>query len=664
MRAFSKSKSNLAIRLLVISVSLFSSAEALLAQSDLYTPASSYTTTTRFVGTHVFHTFTPFNTTTGVSFNAKGPWRPLEGREQWDGSVPFWKRQLKDIMDANIDVIFVHLWDPGNTEIYENSRINLFTAYSDLRREGYDTPRVACFLDPWLTWANFGGLIDLATTAGKNELVDQYVRFYDQYFDQNTDQYAEDYVAQINGKPVFNNWHFHEDWGTRNPGNLTRNDVESRVASAPSLNPYPIFNNGVYMIITATLNEPSWADEQMHQFSLNGYFETETLNGRRTATLKPGFWNENGVESVQIFDPRNGGINFRNAWNSLIQTKNQAPSIRHVVIESWNEYDEGSGLYEANTDPLYVYPPGGYYQGLNTDTWSSTGDPREYIHQVADRAPDFTGRADRSAEFIWWSIPTTVAAGATFDVDLVVRNQGNNEWRASSDYKLGIPTSSPFTTPTGQRRYLLNDSQDEIPKYGGIFRGRPRTFNIQAKAPMVPGVHNLKFQMMQEGETWFGAILSIPVSVSTTPAIVDFGTSDVNTSLRRHEPEPGNANTVGTTKGGRICRRLVNSGDRHFFMKIDDTWAYQGNKPAVSVTIDYFDSGTAGVDGIKLIYDSTSGNKSAGAVNFTNSRTWKTKSWSLTDAYFGNRSGVGYDFRLTSKKAGRILYLDKVTVSE
>ncbi|MHC4676374.1 MAG: hypothetical protein ACYTBZ_28115, partial [Planctomycetota bacterium] len=142
---------------------------------------------------------------------------------------------------------------------------------------------------------------------------------------------------------------------------------------------------------------------------------------------------------------------------------------------------------------------------------------------------------------------------------------------------------------------------------------------------------------------------------------VDFGTTDVEDGLERKEPEAGNANTEGATIGGRNCRKNVNSGDRHFYMLVDDSWAYQGNKTTVDVTIEYYDTGS---DGLNLVYDSTSGDSLAGTINFGNTNTWKSYVFNLTDAYFGNRSGTGYDFRLTAKTAGSIFYVDKVEIVE
>jgi len=159
-----------------------------------------------------------------------------------------------------------------------------------------------------------------------------------------------------------------------------------------------------------------------------------------------------------------------------------------------------------------------------------------------------------------------------------------------------------------------------------------------------------------DGNDW---VLHITCSVIPESVDVDFGDTDIENGLARMVPEAANANTTGATIGGRNCRRNVDSADRHFFMLVSDDWAWQGNKPAVKVTIEYYDTGT---DGISLVHDGTSGDVMAGTIDFTNTDTWKSHTFYITDAYFGNRSGTGYDFRISAKTLGTIFYIDTVLV--
>ena len=92
----------------------------------LFTSAASFNSTDHIVSTTVFHWF-------GANDGqVSGPWRPLGGRATWDGSVDFFKRQIKDIMDANVQVMYCHLMgDPA----HEQKQVNLFQAAAELRAQ-------------------------------------------------------------------------------------------------------------------------------------------------------------------------------------------------------------------------------------------------------------------------------------------------------------------------------------------------------------------------------------------------------------------------------------------------------------------------------------------------------------------------------------------------
>jgi len=640
-------------------------------KAQLYTPAQSFTSTEHTVAAVVFHWYT------GTGGQNNGAWAPLEGRENWSGQPDFWQRQLKDIMDTNLDIVYVHLFDGS----YEQQRINLFTAYDQLRAQGYDVPKFSPFLDPKIIWNNTS--VNVATEAGKDEFVSHYIRWFNQYFSQNTDPDAVTYLAQIDNKIILNTWHAASP-EVLNITSLTRNDVESRLA-AEFGGTYPVFNNGIYMIMTPGFTSPSWIDEKQFQFSVNEHFRDYTYNNKRTAGLKPGFWSEN-LFFPGKFLPRDGGTNYINAWNTLLNTMNNSPRIYHTNIESWNEYGESSGLFEADPGPpIIINPPN---PGTNNDVWSNTNNPREYIDSTATYAAQFNDRPERDAQFLQHDIPTTCNSNQTLDVQIIVRNQGDYEWSAANDYKLGLMgpiideytfdsdaqgwtlTQNAFGTggnttyengewnaaygqtggglrtrtgnvdsadysngasaawaktfyvnttkniliqfkyrllitasyesdergearfemnnqahgnagqiylaqftggkgydqdtgwqeynrvfnltgpanhtieiggynnkktqsseyvdvyvdgveiievdtgsPFGPGRYLLDDADDEIPKYAGIFRGRPKTFDIQLTAPITPGIYDLNFRMLQENIAWFGDVLESQIEV-------------------------------------------------------------------------------------------------------------------------------------------------------
>jgi len=97
---------------------------------------------------------------------------------------------------------------------------------------------------------------------------------------------------------------------------------------------------------------------------------------------------------------------------------------------------------------------------------------------------------------------------------------------------------------------------------------------------------------------------------------------------------------------------------------VDDGYAYQGNHPEQYVTIEYYDSGSGS---LQLQYDAIGEDfadryRDGGSVALVGTNTWKTHTFHVTDAYFGNRQNSGADFRICGGATGTF-YLDIVRVS-
>ncbi|MEA2707498.1 MAG: hypothetical protein QOF78_99 [Phycisphaerales bacterium] len=472
----------------------------------LYTPAPSFNLNSRITSTTVFHWFSANNG------QLAGPWRPPEGRAAWDGSVPFWKGQIKDIMDANIDVMYVHLIPGMTTFAPENQRVNLFTAAAQLRAEGYKTPRIAPFLDPIITWEpDFGwGPIDVATPAGKDAWAGQYVRFYQQYFSVNTDASAGDFIAKINNKPIINTW-LAPTSHVQNMGSLTRADVESRLSAQLG----PLFASGVHAVRPVNAPAPTWSDEAMVQFESNAQylFTAPNANGVKTAQVKPGYWDQNIRTPGQILK-RDGGVNYKNAWSQVNSMKTAGEPLYRVNIESWNEYDEGSGIHAASPGAPYIAPSN---TSGNTDTWSTTNNPREYIDATAAGARSYNDTPDRDARFLFVDFPSEMFVGERKSVTVIVRNEGDIQWPANQSYNFGQQDFQPgevrFIDQPNWRDFIIG-AENEISTYGGIFRGRPVKFEFDLVAPATAGTYQTHWGMVNEGVTWFGQTLTAPITVS------------------------------------------------------------------------------------------------------------------------------------------------------
>lgn len=459
----------------------------------LFRAQPGFNVTNRLVSVSVFQWFTA----TGGQLT--GPWRPLEGRANWTGTTEFWRAQIKQMMAANFDVLYVHLIPSS-----EDQRVNLFRALNQLRREGWNVPKVAPFLDPMITW-NQQPPVNVATAAGKDTFVSQYIRWFNQYYSVNQDAYADDFIARIGGRPVLDTWHV--KFNLTNLTALSRADVETRLRNTFAAS-HPVFNDGIYMVTTA-LNDPTftWADEKVPQFEINQYFYAHVWNGRRAVQLKGGYWDQN-IRNPGDFLPRNGGLSYSNAWRNVNRSL-----LSRVYVESWNEYDEGTGIYAANPGAPYIRTGSG---NTNTDVWSRANDPYEYIKATARGAAAFNDWPERDAKMLWHDLPVRMMPGETRTATVIVRNEGDALWSEAAKYRFG---QKEFLDPVlfGAGRYLINDTQDDIPTFGGIFRGRAKTFTLTLRAPAHPGLYTNHWSMVQENVTWFGPELVWPILVDPTP---------------------------------------------------------------------------------------------------------------------------------------------------
>ena len=125
----------------------------------------------------------------------------------------------------------------------------------------------------------------------------------------------------------------------------------------------------------------------------------------------------------------------------------------------------------------------------------------------------------------------------------------------------------------------------------------------------------------------------------------------------------GDGATVAASKGGLDCRSTTTSSvKQYFYFNIDDGFAYNGSRQVVDITVHYFDNGT---EALTLQYDSmgTSAYKDATLIRKTNSNTWKSYTWHLTDARLANRQNLGADFRIRAA-AGSITSIDLVYIHD
>jgi len=113
---------------------------SILADS-LLVAGPAFSVSSHIVGTSFFPWYGP------GEWQVVSPWIPIKGRKSWNGKVDYWKRMIKQLMAANIDVIHILV-----IPVMDEARRNLFRALNELRREGWVVPKVCPFFDPMITF--------------------------------------------------------------------------------------------------------------------------------------------------------------------------------------------------------------------------------------------------------------------------------------------------------------------------------------------------------------------------------------------------------------------------------------------------------------------------------------------------------------------------------
>lgn len=464
----------------------------------LYTEGHSYALHDPIVSTIVFCG------PSDLKKQASGPWLPLENREQWIGGKKWWENQVKQMMAANIDVINIVV-----SPKIDEQQTNLLCALSELRAAGYDVPKAIPFFAPVTTGDKQGKTkIDLATEAGKDELVNHYIRFLKQYFSTNTDPLSQNYLARIDGRIAINTGSLSHN--TLNPQALTREDIETRLKAAFG-EKYPVFKNGLYLITTDDSSPNSFADERITPFEVETHFIEKQYHTIITAQIKPGYWDRN-MPTLSSFLARNGGKNYRTAW----VTVESRPNLNRVYIESWNNYKEGSGIYASKSVDLPIQFD---TQDPNKDLWSDTNDPFEYIKTTASGARKFNNTPDHAARILWHNFPKSMNAGEKKEIVVVVRNEGDVAWTnkgvflfgQSVDRLAGTHFSAPIfsaKTHLWTKPIMIKDEENRFGLSGSIFRGCPVTIRFNIQAPTKKGAHDAVWSMLRYGAS-FGETLKL-----------------------------------------------------------------------------------------------------------------------------------------------------------
>ena len=106
----------------------------------------------------------------------------------------------------------------------------------------------------------------------------------------------------------------------------------------------------------------------------------------------------------------------------------------------------------------------------------------------------------RHARFVSQSMPSQLVAGQSADAEVRMRNAGAATWSPQTGFRLGaeIPGSGP--------------ARVELP--GPVPTGGEAVFRFRVTAPPTPGVHGVRWRMLQEGVEWSASSRQVDVTVT------------------------------------------------------------------------------------------------------------------------------------------------------
>ena len=106
------------------------------------------------------------------------------------------------------------------------------------------------------------------------------------------------------------------------------------------------------------------------------------------------------------------------------------------------------------------------------------------------------------------ALPATVTAGQTYNVAVTMVNTGTTTWTTSGD--------KPYSLGSVGDNGVWNVGRVGIA--GSVAPGAAYQFNFTVTAPAQPGTYNYRWQMVQDGAEWFGAMTDAPLTVTVVAA--------------------------------------------------------------------------------------------------------------------------------------------------
>ena len=216
--------------------------------------------------------------------------------------------------------------------------------------------------------------------------------------------------------------------------------------------------------------------------SLRGLIEgSDTLHGRYVVTE----WDRDNISNYMV---------IKDGWKLIIPY-----TIQSTVINAM--YDLNSDPYEMN-NLLGSNPDRALYMDKAEELRSCLLEwlaEKNSVHYYSVSRRDLLNGGKptgNNAAFVSQDVPELVE-GDTLEVSITMKNTGNTAWTEDGQFRLGSvsPADNKYW---GLKRVALFEGDSIAP-------GSEHTFTFKVTVPESDGIYVFQWQMIQEGEEWFGA---------------------------------------------------------------------------------------------------------------------------------------------------------------
>jgi len=257
-------------------------------------------------------------------------WPSMENPEFSFRNVEWHKKQIKDMIDAGVDVFLPIYWGTslkdGHETWWSNAGMRkIIQAMEELEAEGYKVPKIGMFYDTTTLTKDFlinhDNDVNLTTDKERPVLYETIRNFYSLV--------PPKFYAQIDNKPIA--WLY-----------ASFNVVYDQSAFDYAYNQFPkdFKGKGLYIVSgggwerAKTDNNYSWGGARRGPELYYGI-----------TSIGPGF-NDTDVREpfgkpARIRERENGQF-YRDSWNTVISNNRKL-----VVLETWNEFHEGSDIADS-----------------------------------------------------------------------------------------------------------------------------------------------------------------------------------------------------------------------------------------------------------------------------------------------------------------------------